>query len=141
MGPVSIIIGRGLRGVEIQGSWMDWKKKQIYYIHTHIHRLAQTPHSLPHMATSRESDRDRASDPAPWFKIPNKQYICLEHPAKIKNVDRAVTTIGGERALAKVTAGVYGALSGCHLWNWRLISNTVAGRNKWRIRFRTTTSP
>ncbi|RPB27004.1 hypothetical protein L211DRAFT_780530 [Terfezia boudieri ATCC MYA-4762] len=54
------------------------------------------------MAPPRESDRDRASDPAPWFKIPNRQYICIEHPAKIQNVGRAITTIGGGRSLAKL---------------------------------------
>ena len=52
------------------------------------------------MIPSRESERDHGS--APWFKVPHRQFVCVEHPAKILNIEKAITTIGGKRALLKV---------------------------------------
>ncbi|KAF8476256.1 RNA polymerase III transcription factor IIIC subunit-domain-containing protein [Kalaharituber pfeilii] len=55
------------------------------------------------MPPPRQSNQDHPSDPAPWFKIPNKEFICIEHPAKVQNLEKAVATLGGEKALAKLS--------------------------------------
>lgn len=38
----------------------------------------------------------------PWIDIPDQRIICIEHPAAIKDVQRGIATLGGEKALVKV---------------------------------------
>lgn len=39
---------------------------------------------------------------APWFQIPPRRIVAVEHPGVVKNVDRAITTLQGEKGLANV---------------------------------------
>ena len=42
--------------------------------------------------------------PAPWLPIPATRLITIEHPAVIRDLPRALETLGGERALSKLAA-------------------------------------
>lgn len=39
------------------------------------------------------------SESAPWYKIPNVQVVSVEHPCVVRNVDKAVQTLGGDQAI------------------------------------------
>lgn len=39
---------------------------------------------------------------ADWIHIPHENILCIEHPAKINNVDKAVQTLGGLSQISKV---------------------------------------
>lgn len=41
---------------------------------------------------------------APWYIIPEESYIGVEHPGVIKNVDKAIASLGGEQRLGEVIA-------------------------------------
>ncbi|KAF3930401.1 hypothetical protein AA313_de0208017 [Arthrobotrys entomopaga] len=38
---------------------------------------------------------------APWYEIPDRQFLTVEHPAVVKNEEKAVRTLGGRKAVAK----------------------------------------
>ncbi|PWW72505.1 hypothetical protein C7212DRAFT_226827 [Tuber magnatum] len=40
---------------------------------------------------------------APWHTVPPRKIISIEHPAIIRNVDKAIETLGGARALKKLS--------------------------------------
>jgi hypothetical protein len=40
--------------------------------------------------------------PAPSFPLPSRSLLCVEHPAHVRDVQRAITTLGGLPALTKV---------------------------------------
>jgi len=39
---------------------------------------------------------------APWHHIPQEKYIGVEHPGVIRNIDKAIASLGGEQRLAEV---------------------------------------
>lgn len=49
-----------------------------------------------------------ASDPAgrdgvaPWYPVPNKTAVSVEHPCIVKNVDKAISMLGGSSAIAQI---------------------------------------
>lgn len=49
------------------------------------------------MATNETSIHP--SDSAPWYPIPPRQAISVEHPCLVKNVHKAVETLGGDQAI------------------------------------------
>ena len=40
--------------------------------------------------------------PAPWLEVPSRAISAVEHPSIIKNVDKAITSLGGIGKLSKV---------------------------------------
>ena len=42
------------------------------------------------------------ADIAPWHVVPTTQVVSVEHPCVVKNVDKALQMLGGDRELAKV---------------------------------------
>jgi hypothetical protein len=55
---------------------------------------------------SLEATEDTAAHPtfkpAPSFPLPSRSLVCVEHPAHVRDVQRAITTLGGLSALTKV---------------------------------------
>ena len=43
---------------------------------------------------------------APWYSVPDKTIVGVEHPYIIRNVDKAIASLGGESKLSKV--GLHG---------------------------------
>ncbi|CRG87525.1 General transcription factor 3C polypeptide 5 [Talaromyces islandicus] len=39
---------------------------------------------------------------APWYQIPSRRIVAVEHPGIVKNVDRAIATLQGEKGLANI---------------------------------------
>ncbi|KAL4750098.1 hypothetical protein BDW72DRAFT_120898 [Aspergillus terricola var. indicus] len=39
---------------------------------------------------------------APFYQIPNRPFVCVEHPAIIKNVDKAIDTLHGGTGIRKI---------------------------------------
>lgn len=62
--------------------------------------MSQSPYVLEH------GEYDRPKPPpseAPWYKIPDRQLLAVEHPVVVlKNTDRAVRMLGGGKAIAQV---------------------------------------
>ncbi|KAF3927707.1 hypothetical protein ABW21_db0204766 [Orbilia brochopaga] len=49
-----------------------------------------------------ESARPRRKFPeAPWYEIPSRKLLNVEHPAVVKNTDKAIRMLGGPKAVAK----------------------------------------
>lgn len=44
-----------------------------------------------------------SSRTAPFYSIPPRRLVCVEHPAVIKDVDKAIDTLHGNTGVAKVT--------------------------------------
>ncbi|KAL3477682.1 RNA polymerase III transcription factor IIIC subunit-domain-containing protein [Aspergillus californicus] len=42
-----------------------------------------------------------ASRTAPFYEIPSRRLVCIEHPAIIKNVDKAIDTLQGSRGIIR----------------------------------------
>lgn len=40
---------------------------------------------------------------APFYQIPPRRLVSVEHPAVIKNVDRALDTLEGDRGISKAS--------------------------------------
>ena len=40
---------------------------------------------------------------APWFQIPERRIVAVEHPGIVKNVDRAIKTLQGDAGISKVS--------------------------------------
>jgi general transcription factor 3C polypeptide 5 (transcription factor C subunit 1) len=40
---------------------------------------------------------------APTYSIPNRRFLCVEYPGAVKNIDRVLETLGGEKSIAQVT--------------------------------------
>ena len=36
------------------------------------------------------------------LNVPNRKFVLVEYPGRVKNVDRALKTLGGEKAVANV---------------------------------------
>lgn len=53
------------------------------------------------MATKDSTTSSRTSS-APWYLIPEENYIGVEHPGVIRNIDRAIASLGGEQPLGEV---------------------------------------
>ncbi|KAJ6261418.1 hypothetical protein Dda_4088 [Drechslerella dactyloides] len=52
-----------------------------------------------------EGQLDKPRLPLPeasWYEIPNRMLLSVEHPAIVKNTDRAMRTLGGPKGIAKV---------------------------------------
>ncbi|TGZ83100.1 hypothetical protein EX30DRAFT_317083 [Ascodesmis nigricans] len=65
----------------------------------------------PSIAVRTNSNPSAAPPPAksslsltPWTPVPDKRLITVEHPAIIRNVDRGMETVGGEKALKKLAS-------------------------------------
>ncbi|PUU75057.1 RNA polymerase III transcription factor IIIC subunit-domain-containing protein [Tuber borchii] len=58
------------------------------------------PQPLPQASTAPHQSRGGY---APWHTIPPQKIISIEHPAIIKNVDKAIETLGGAKALKKLS--------------------------------------
>ena len=43
---------------------------------------------------------------APWYSVPDRTIVGVEHPYIIRNVDKAIASLGGESKLSKV--GLHG---------------------------------
>ncbi|KAL7273084.1 tau 95 subunit of transcription factor TFIIIC [Rhizina undulata] len=43
-----------------------------------------------------------ATAAAEWLPIPERRIICIEHPARIRDVQKAIATIGGQSALVQL---------------------------------------
>ena len=41
-------------------------------------------------------------DAAPWYRIPDKTAVSVEHPCVVKNVDKAISMLGGSPAIAQI---------------------------------------
>jgi len=41
-------------------------------------------------------------DVAPWYRVPGKTAISVEHPCIVKNVDKAICMLGGSPAIAQI---------------------------------------
>ncbi|KAF3932655.1 hypothetical protein ABW19_dt0201448 [Dactylella cylindrospora] len=39
---------------------------------------------------------------APWYDIPDRKFVSVEHPADVRNTDKAIRMLGGGRAVAKI---------------------------------------
>jgi general transcription factor 3C polypeptide 5 (transcription factor C subunit 1) len=52
---------------------------------------------------------------APWYRIPPRRIVAVEHPGIVKNVDRAIKTLQGDAGIAKVVLPFPGVfpISGC----------------------------
>ncbi|KAK6354735.1 tau 95 subunit of transcription factor TFIIIC [Orbilia brochopaga] len=49
-----------------------------------------------------ETNRPRPTPPeAPWYEIPDRKLLSVEHPAVVKNTDKAIRMLGGPKAVAK----------------------------------------
>jgi general transcription factor 3C polypeptide 5 (transcription factor C subunit 1) len=44
-----------------------------------------------------------SSRTAPFYNIPSRQIVSIEHPAIIKNVDKAIETLQGSAGIVKVS--------------------------------------
>lgn len=40
---------------------------------------------------------------APTYSIPNRRFLCVEYPGAVKNIDRVLETLGGEKTISQVT--------------------------------------
>ncbi|CAZ80918.1 unnamed protein product [Tuber melanosporum] len=60
------------------------------------------PHPQPPHRASATPHHSRSAC-APWHTIPPRKIISIEHPAIIKNVDKAIETLGGAKALKKLS--------------------------------------
>ncbi|SAM09234.1 hypothetical protein [Absidia glauca] len=38
---------------------------------------------------------------APTYSIPNRRFLCVEYPGAVKNIDRVLETLGGEKSIAQ----------------------------------------
>ena len=63
------------------------------------------------METDKEEGRDLAhhkrgplasSSYAPWYDVPRKSIVSIEHPFIIQNVDKGVASLGGAHHLVEV---------------------------------------
>lgn len=36
------------------------------------------------------------------FTLNDRQFICVEYPGRVKNIDRAIDTLGGQQAITAV---------------------------------------
>lgn len=77
--------------------------------HTDAQPSEQTP-PVPQPASAQQPPLHKPIQSSPWLSIPKRRFICIEHPAAIKNTDKAVTTIGGEEALVTVRALLAGPI-------------------------------
>ncbi|KAK6352503.1 tau 95 subunit of transcription factor TFIIIC [Orbilia blumenaviensis] len=63
-----------------------------------VDEMSQSPYAL-------DEEYDRPKPPpseAPWYEIPNRQLLAVEHPAVItKSTDRAIRMLGGGKAVAQ----------------------------------------
>lgn len=41
---------------------------------------------------------------APWYRIPPRRIVAVEHPGVIQNIDRGLQTLKGSDGIAKVSA-------------------------------------
>src|SRR3954454_8301226 len=41
-------------------------------------------------------------DVAPWYRVPDKIAVSVEHPCIVKNVDKAIRMLGGSPAIAQI---------------------------------------
>lgn len=39
---------------------------------------------------------------APWYRLPTRHIVAVEHPGIVKNVDRAIKTLQGDVGISKV---------------------------------------
>ncbi|KAG0132598.1 RNA polymerase III transcription factor IIIC subunit-domain-containing protein [Tuber indicum] len=68
--------------------------------------MPSTPKHLPHPQPPHRASatpHHSRSACAPWHTIPPRKIISIEHPAIIKNVDKAIETLGGAKALKKLS--------------------------------------
>lgn len=38
---------------------------------------------------------------APWYRLPTRHIVAVEHPGIVKNVDRAIKTLQGDAGISK----------------------------------------
>lgn len=49
------------------------------------------------------TDDQDESQFAPWYRIPERRIVAVEHPGIVKNVDRAIQTLQGDAGIANVS--------------------------------------
>jgi general transcription factor 3C polypeptide 5 (transcription factor C subunit 1) len=47
-------------------------------------------------------DAQRGSRSAPFYAVPSRRLVIVEHPAIIRNVDKAIETLQGNRGIKAV---------------------------------------
>ncbi len=52
--------------------------------------------------STKDSDTCSQMSSAPWHHIPQENYIGVEHPGVIRNIDKAIASLGGEQRLGEV---------------------------------------
>jgi general transcription factor 3C polypeptide 5 (transcription factor C subunit 1) len=58
--------------------------------------------ALDTMATpGRASPDNSVAEAAPWFRVPAKSVVSVEHPCIVKSVDKAISMLGGPTAIAE----------------------------------------
>jgi hypothetical protein len=45
---------------------------------------------------------ESASQAAPKFPVPHREFVCIEYPAKVVNIEKALQTLGGLKNVANV---------------------------------------
>lgn len=40
---------------------------------------------------------------APWYRLPTRHIVAVEHPGIVKNVDRAIKTLQGDVGISKAS--------------------------------------
>lgn len=50
---------------------------------------------------------------APWYDVPRKDVVSIEHPCLIRNVDNGIKSLGGPLALNKVSGCEIKEAIGC----------------------------
>lgn len=54
------------------------------------------------------SDQAELGSAAPVYEVPSRHIVSVEHPAIIKNVDKAIETLQGDAGIAKVNPETHG---------------------------------
>lgn len=48
-----------------------------------------------------EAKKQPYSQAAPWIKVPRVPVVSVEHPFIIKNIDKGIETLGGNKSISK----------------------------------------
>jgi len=68
---------------------------------------AATDHIMGGMETAESSTQAGTGDEktvAPFITLSNETVVCVEHPCIIKNLNRGISSLGGEYAINKVSS-------------------------------------
>jgi hypothetical protein len=54
-------------------------------------------------STLSMSENQNEPQYAPWYRLPTRHIVAVEHPGIVKNVDRAIKTLQGDAGISKVS--------------------------------------